>query len=259
MARYVTGMKIAVEKGGYCHFHAHGHTQIVYHTGAGSTRTRYCGGQLRTLQFSKGDAIVYPPGWEKDNKADSAGMDFSVFLDAEGIEKEWVQEAYAIHGVSSPYALFELGELSSPDLSSPETRRREYGLRASALMEALHNESVESGEQPSSRAGLLVKRALRAVETGLPAIKTAKEIAMAVGVSPDYLRHICKAHAGSTLAKLVAKARLARASTMLSHSSLTLKEIAIACGYSSERHLCQVVRKAYGLTPNAFRRRGEIR
>ena len=253
MAKYVTGMKISSRKGDYCPFHVHSHIQVVYHTGSGVTKTRPKGGPPMTLRFSKGDAIVYPPGWEKDNTAISDSSDYCVLIDARGQEAERFKEALAIRCIASPYALFEMGELSSPPISMSEDRRRELDLRAGALLAALGNEILESSGRSISKAEQLVRQALRTVEESLSVIRTAQEIAEAVGVSPDYLRHLFKAHSGITLAGHVAKARLSRATTLLLHSNMPLKGIAAACGYSSERHLCHVIREAYGTTPNGFR------
>lgn len=52
----------------------------------------------------------------------------------------------------------------------------------------------------------------------------------------------------------VLKRRLAKADEMLRCGTLSITDIALACGFSSASHLSHRFKRAFGITPSALRR-----
>ncbi len=52
--------------------------------------------------------------------------------------------------------------------------------------------------------------------------------------------------------------RLKRAQEMMLASSEPLSQIALACGFSDQAHLCKAFRRDVGESPNAWRRRPDV-
>jgi AraC family transcriptional regulator len=87
-------------------------------------------------------------------------------------------------------------------------------------------------------------------ELGRP-IKLA-EIGRMVGASPTYLTHLFRAVEGIPLHRYLTQLRLARALVELPHAS-DLTALALELGFSSHSHFSAAFRRAFGLTPSAFR------
>lgn len=80
-----------------------------------------------------------------------------------------------------------------------------------------------------------------------------EEVASAVGVSPVYLTQEFKRSEGIPLYQYQLSLRLARALVELPHSNdITL--LALDLGFSSHSHFTFAFRKAFGVTPSAYRR-----
>jgi AraC family transcriptional regulator len=82
-------------------------------------------------------------------------------------------------------------------------------------------------------------------------------MAQAVGLSPQHFARLFKATYGTTPHQHVQTLRLDAAVEMLRRdSSASIAEIALACGFASQSHLTEVMRRRLGVTPSALRRGG---
>jgi AraC-like DNA-binding protein len=79
------------------------------------------------------------------------------------------------------------------------------------------------------------------------------EIGGAVGVSPVYLTQVFRQVEGLPLYRYQLRLRLARALDLL-HDCSDLTGLALDLGFSSYSHFSTAFKRAYGLTPMAFKR-----
>lgn len=78
-------------------------------------------------------------------------------------------------------------------------------------------------------------------------------LARAVGASPFHLCRVFKALTGRTMHAYRGQLRLRRSLELLAGEGCELLDVALALGYSSHSHFSQAFRRAFGLTPSAFR------
>lgn len=79
------------------------------------------------------------------------------------------------------------------------------------------------------------------------------EIAEEFKISPDYLRKIFKAETGKSISEYISFVRLSAAAEMIESSQRPLGEIAADCGFSNVNYFYTCFKKAYGVTPKAYR------
>ena len=81
------------------------------------------------------------------------------------------------------------------------------------------------------------------------------EIASKVGISVYYMSHIFKKTTSMTVVKYRNAARMERAKGMLAETDLSVTDIALACGFSSQGYFSERFSDAFGETPTAYRKR----
>ena len=87
----------------------------------------------------------------------------------------------------------------------------------------------------------------------LPRKLTLSEIAGVANMSPDHFGRSFKAATGLSPYQYVIHRRVERAKRLLSDSSLTVAEVAVAVGFSNPSHLAHHVRRQLGVPPSALR------
>lgn len=95
---------------------------------------------------------------------------------------------------------------------------------------------------------------VRAAWRGGPARPLSlEEMAVAARVSPGHLARIFRERFGVGPVAAVELIRLARAATLLQRSTLTVAEVAGACGFVNPFHFSRRFRIAYAVAPRAYR------
>jgi AraC family transcriptional regulator len=74
------------------------------------------------------------------------------------------------------------------------------------------------------------------------------------GVHPVHLARSFRRFTGCTFGEYVAQRRLRTAFDLLVSADHTIADVAYACGFADQAHLCRCLRSATGLTPSQFRR-----
>lgn len=109
--------------------------------------------------------------------------------------------------------------------------------------------------EPSSRAAL-VARAIAEIEAGGGEMRLdVAGLAVVLGVSSDRLERAFRAETGLTPGAWDRRARLRRASDLLERSALPVREVAMACGYTSLSAFSRAFRSEHGRAPRDSRRR----
>lgn len=83
---------------------------------------------------------------------------------------------------------------------------------------------------------------------------SASRLAAGLRCNPDYLGRVFQKAYGCTLTDAIHRHRLQEARALLMEEKLSIKEIALACGYADPGYFRRLFRRQQGLTPVAFRR-----
>jgi AraC-like DNA-binding protein len=122
-----------------------------------------------------------------------------------------------------------------------------------------HMASVYGGAQPSPLAGgglapWQERRAKELLDAGLDGTVTLAELASACKLSERHFARAFRRSTGQSPHRWLVERRLDKAIGLLSLSALSLREIALASGFSSQSHFTRAFRQATGTSPGAWRR-----
>jgi len=80
-------------------------------------------------------------------------------------------------------------------------------------------------------------------------------IASELGISVSYVNKLCREHLGASFVDYVNRCRLEASCRMLLERGRTVREVALACGFSDERFYRGYFKRHLGLTPTEYRRK----
>ena len=81
-----------------------------------------------------------------------------------------------------------------------------------------------------------------------------KEVALECGLSSSYFSRAFRRSMGSSPHKWLLMLRVETAKQKLRDSRLSLRDVALACGFADQSHLTQVFTRIVGASPGAWRR-----
>ena len=85
---------------------------------------------------------------------------------------------------------------------------------------------------------------------------TLDDLAKELGRSTSYVRKHFQRDVGMTVGEFITRSKLEEAQTLLIFSTKTLAEISCDLCFSSQSYFQRLFKKAYGITPAQFRKRG---
>jgi AraC family transcriptional regulator len=97
-------------------------------------------------------------------------------------------------------------------------------------------------------------RVLDYIDAHLESDLSLTELANTVDRSPRHFLRLFRQSFGTTPHRFVADVRLGRAKALLAAGRLSVAEVALILGYTSQSHFTAVFHKATGVTPGRFRR-----
>lgn len=97
--------------------------------------------------------------------------------------------------------------------------------------------------------------ALSLMQSHLEKRLSSAELAARVGLSVRQLERLFRKNLGATPARFYSDLRLEQAHQLLQQSTMSIMQIAIACGFSSSSHFARVYRHRYGCSPRQQRQR----
>lgn len=158
-------------------------------------------------------------------------------------------------GESDPLLIAAIHALEQ-ELCAPGQRGTLTVDSASAFMaERLQGEPVLR----SARRGVLgarpLARVLERIEASIEPGVSLQVLAEECGLSRAYFAAAFRAATGQSAHRYLTQRRLLRARNLLRDGELTLAQIALRCGFSSQAHFSDAFRREIGHTPSAFRRR----
>lgn len=130
--------------------------------------------------------------------------------------------------------------------------RRAVALTAAALTSVwqmlMHPGTDPGGDSPLvAKVRLWVKNQLGDADLSVQGLAAQAEC------SADHLSQRFRKETGEYLVAYITRLRMERACHLLEHAELAVKEVAWACGYSRSSYFIQAFRRAFGVTPQAWR------
>ncbi len=126
----------------------------------------------------------------------------------------------------------------------------------SIAMRALQRYAVRNLQLRNYRQGLPAPR-LRAVleyiDAHLGDDLSIEQLAALAGIGRHYFRKLFRISTGVTVHEYVLQARISRAIYLLQRGELSIVEVALLVGFSSQSHLTAEFRRRLGITPAAYR------
>jgi AraC family transcriptional regulator len=101
---------------------------------------------------------------------------------------------------------------------------------------------------------LVVSKALTYIRNRLLEPITVAEIAVHCQLSHEHLTRVFVRAIGIPLRQMIIQLRLERATHMLRHSTLSIKEIASQCGYAENHYFSRAFTAYYGMTATEYRK-----
>jgi AraC family transcriptional regulator len=98
-----------------------------------------------------------------------------------------------------------------------------------------------------------LQQAIDYIHTNLDRDLSLAELASDVNISPTYFASLFKQATGISPYQYVIRQRVERAKVMLTKTNLTIADIALQVGFSSQSHLTQQFKRVTGLTPKQVR------
>lgn len=102
-----------------------------------------------------------------------------------------------------------------------------------------------------------VQRGIDYIEENLDFDIESAEVARRAGISQWHFQRIFKGLTNETLKTYIRSRRLANALDKLSSTKTRILEIALAAGFDSQAAFTRAFKKAFGVTPASYRRRGQ--
>lgn len=99
-----------------------------------------------------------------------------------------------------------------------------------------------------------VRRAKEVLSANLDGRIPLKEVALECGLSSSYFSRAFRRSMGSSPHKWLLMLRVETAKQKLRDSRLSLRDVALACGFADQSHLTQVFTRIVGASPGAWRR-----
>ncbi len=118
------------------------------------------------------------------------------------------------------------------------------------IVEAFVSATLSLGDRPEHDA---VRRAVTYIARHYAEPLTLEGLAAHVGLSPAYFSHLFKAHTGSSFREYLGQVRVEESKRLLTMTSYSLVDIAMAMGFSDQSYFSKVFKKYTGLSPKQYR------
>jgi AraC-like DNA-binding protein len=142
--------------------------------------------------------------------------------------------------------------------ASPWAAAQSRALVAAALAGALRALDDADPAVPAEPPLVARVRMLIQNQLGDPDL-SVRRLAEHSGCTPDYLSHLFGRCTGEHLAAYIVRQRMERAARLLGDSAMAGKEIAWACGFTTQSYFSRSFRAHFGATPKAWRERRPAR
>ncbi|MRI35126.1 arabinose operon transcriptional regulator AraC [Endozoicomonas sp. OPT23] len=220
-------------------------------------------GLRSSLEVGPGDLVLLSPDafydYHRHPDADSWGCYWLVFLPDTRFNEllDWPDVGSGIHHLSAKDSAFidtitplfeHIREISQD--SDPWAIRLRYNLLEQALIQCKRL-------VPEFKRSVIDHRVLKAIEYIEKHFRkniTVKEIAEEACISVSSLIRLFKQHTGLTVIELRNEKRMALACEKLTHTRISIAEIAELAGYSDQLYFSRCFHRHFRMSPSAFRK-----
>lgn len=98
-----------------------------------------------------------------------------------------------------------------------------------------------------------VTKVISYIRTHLYEDMNRNTLAAGVYLNPDYLSHTFKNETGQSLINFIIEERIAEAKRLLTQNEMSIRDIAITCGFQNISYFSRQFKKSTGITPREFR------
>ena len=123
------------------------------------------------------------------------------------------------------------------------------------LLQLLHLAGATRQRPALSAADALAERAHGFVRETWRQLRDSREVARALDVSTDYLRHAFRQRFRMTLHDLLTQLRIEHAQYLLGNSVVPQKAIVTICGFADVQQFSRRFSQVVGVAPGAYRKR----
>lgn len=209
--------------------------------------------QASETQHGSGHMLFYPAFARHSQRFGSAGACKIIFT-PQASSLEYLQD----HGVSLQTARYVqaptisqlasrlMGEIRNNDIFAPLATE---GILLE-LVAAFARRERNDGPTTPPLWVLAARDLIRETADQNPSLES---IAGQTGKHPVHLAKEFRRYFGTTIGAYRRQLRLQQAETMLLRKNIDLTEVALACGFAHQSHLCRSFKAAYGVTPSQFR------
>ncbi|MGD0721027.1 MAG: AraC family transcriptional regulator [Roseiarcus sp.] len=231
--------------------------------GAIEARTAYDGARPAAMRFEPLSIAFHPEGGEVAVSASQVSGGFVAFTFPPGFRENYFGDDATVTDVSR-----SLDNILSPTIANlvayartaMVTERGSDGLRIESLACLAFAEAMQGISALRQRTHCRVlsardsARLVAYIEENLGEPLSIADLAKAVDLPIATLRRQFHVSTGCTLHQFIIERRLQYACKLLMKPGLTIPEIALAAGFSSQQHMTMAFRNRLGTTPKSFQR-----
>ncbi|MFJ8439501.1 helix-turn-helix domain-containing protein [Kitasatospora griseola] len=122
-----------------------------------------------------------------------------------------------------------------------------------ALRVARQREGADGAVAPRAPVHPLADRFARLIADADRTDRSVLALARELGVSAGYLHEVVKDATGRTPARLIREQQTLEAKRLLATTDMTIRQVAVAAGFSDPAYFCRFFRREVGRTPGEFR------
>ena len=139
-------------------------------------------------------------------------------------------------------------------LASYVSGRHGVGTKADASLRPSAGPKLEASVRPATLGGTQKNQIETFVAAEIASNFGLVDLAGLVGYSPDHFSRLFKQTFQQSPYQYVLSRRIEKAMTLLRDETLSIAEIATACGFSNQGHLTTAFKRRTGTTPGAYRK-----
>lgn len=115
-------------------------------------------------------------------------------------------------------------------------------------------ENIKILDNYQNHKSIVVENFKKLVNKEYKELKTTKDYAEKLSITPNYLNALVKEQIGKPAGKVIKNRVVLEAKRLLSHSDLSVRQIALELGFSDNSHFGKYFKTSEGITPDTFRK-----
>lgn len=251
LAQFTLGWQAEVPQGAGGR-HQHHAMELVYHqTGSGIVLTDTFG----NVPFHASEIQITPIGEYHRQNQQTDGIDCCILFTAHRQLTRRINHACSYPIAPNQYPATELMALSilPKPQSAQEQQIADHRLTATLLEILRLGQRFEPQNQPNTRRQEMADMAHSYLRTHWREIQQLQQVADALDISLDYLRHVYREQYDMTIYHALTELRIEHACDLLLNSQLPLKALPAICGFADVQQFSRRFKQVTGQAPGQYR------